>query len=184
MFVTIKSYISLLLLVLAISTVFAQKKERVKWNAETLLTWSDFKGTPNSGENYVASTNSGIVFQFKFENNNRKTKATYTIGSYFYPKLSWFRKGLVSERILKHEQTHFDISELFSRKLREKLSHVSADEKDVKKIIEEIYYTNERERQEYQALFDLETDHSQREKEEIVWEQKIAQELTAYDNWQ
>lgn len=166
------------------SVAFSQtKEERIVWQDTKKLTWADFKGTPENDENFVASTNSGISFGFSSKTKAGVKTVDFVVTSYFYPERSWFMEGAVNDYILKHEQTHFDISELFARKLRQKLASLPAEDPQLKEKMKAIYTQNEQERVNFQKLYDWETNHSRVPEEEALWQQKVAAELKAYDDW-
>lgn len=107
---------------------------------------------------------------------------TYSVESNFYPQQSWFQVGKVSPYILKHEQTHFDISELHARMLRKKLAGTRFTKK-VKSEIESIYRKTELQRKVMQAKFDAETDHSRNVEKEVFWEKYVKEQLSEYEDW-
>ena len=159
-----------------------ENKEKIAWNETRQLTWDDFRGTPKSGANFVASTNSGMSFSFSYTEKNGKRTMQHNVTCNFYPEQSWFKPGKVSEYILKHEQTHFDISELYARKLRMRIANfkfTANSQKEIKTIYREI----EKGRQEMQHAFDEETIHSIYAEAEDFWEKKIAELLKEYDHW-
>ena len=84
---------------------------------------------------------------------------------------------------MKHEQTHFDISELHSRILRKRLDDATFSD-NLKPEIEAIYRKVEEERKATQDAFDRESDHSKNEAGEAKWEGYITQQLEAYNDWQ
>jgi len=158
-------------------------KEKFSWSEERLLTWEDFQGVPNKSDDYVASTNSGLSFSFSYKHDaSGKGKLTYKVKSNFYPKLSWYRPGRVSDYILKHEQTHFDISELHARKLRRELSRLKYSD-NYKEIAQAIYQNMEQERRTMQQRFDDETEHSNIVEAEYQWEEYVANQLKVYNEW-
>jgi len=164
---------------------FSNDKEKMAWNENKKLTWADFKGKPSGSAVYAASTNSGISFSFASKTREGKTTLDYTVQTNFYPQLSWFRKEVVSPYILAHEQTHFDISELYARILRKKLKEakLSTNGKKMQLHIEKIYNANEKERQETQYKFDRETEHSRNHEMEATWEAYVAKQLKKHDDW-
>lgn len=176
------SAILVLLLSFVTATTVGQE-EKMKWDENRLLTWKDFRGTPNKSKDFVATTNSGISLAFGSQTRNGNTTYTIEIGSYFYPDLSWYRPGNVSAYILKHEQTHFDISEIFARKLRKRIAALDQADPNFKSKVEEIYSNNEYERSLFQSTFDLETDHSNYPDQEREWEQKVADLLKSLDDY-
>jgi hypothetical protein len=157
-------------------------KEKMQWNESRKLTWADFQGRPLGGNDFVASTNSGISFSYSFRIENGELDLNYTIQSNFYPKLSWFKPGNVSDYILEHEQTHFDISELFARKLRKKMMETGFSS-NPKKAIDAIYEKNEQERRAFQNRYDSETDHSKIPEAEYRWREYVKKQLELHERW-
>ncbi len=154
----------------------------MQWNEDRQLTWSDFKGVPDAGDSFVASTNSGVSFSFSYKVKNGKMTMEYEVLCNFYPELSWYKPNLVSPYVLKHEQTHFDISELYARKLRKAMEETSFSNTP-KDEVNEIYQNMESARRELQTKYDFETDHSKNEPVEIKWRRFIAKELKHYERW-
>jgi hypothetical protein len=156
--------------------------EKILWSAEHPLTWDDFRGVPNGADSFVASTNSGISFAFSYKEINGKVNVSYTVLSNFYPLLSWYRPERVSPYILKHEQTHFDISELHARKLRRELNSIKEDT-DFRQLSEKIYHAIELERREMQLRYDTESDHSNIESQEYLWRSFVVEQLKDFEDW-
>ena len=104
-----------------------QKDEPVlSWNESYSLNWSDFHDKPNMKSSAVAITASGITFGFSIEqtDNNEVLSFTTAVHAYFYPEQSWYKKGRADIHILGHEQRHFDITELVSRKFRMRIKNL------------------------------------------------------------
>lgn len=167
-----------------LSTLFSPgiEEEKVPWREGKKLTWSMFKGQPENLGNFVASTNSGISLSFGIRTMGDEVQVDYSVQSYFYPNDSWYSSGNVTEIVLAHEQTHFDISELFARKLRQKFDAIPKT-KDFKKYAKEIYHKNEEDRVNMQDQFDKQTDHSRLEKVELKWEAFVQDQLERYNDW-
>ena len=168
---------------LVFSSFFSNpSEEKIVWDANRPLTWEDFRGVPNRADDFVASTNSGMSFSFSFKERNGVTTISYGVVSNFYPDLSWYRPERVSQYILDHEQTHFNISELHARKLRKGLSTLNHD-KEFKEKAEAIYNRIEAERRAMQTQYDQESDHSNIEEAEYRWRKFVAEEINALDHW-
>ncbi len=156
--------------------------EKIQWSETRRLNWGDFKGTPNRGDDFVASTNSGISFSYSIGSRNGEFNFNYTVLSNFYPKQSWYKPETASEYILKHEQTHFDISELHARKLRKKLATIVADD-NIKSKVDKLYTETEQERRAMQREYDRESNHSKIKDAEYQWRTFVATQLKNYDRW-
>lgn len=78
------------------------------WNNDEPLTWADFKSNPDSNITASALSSTGIfykVFDFDY----------VAIFCLFRRSTSFTR--IKSDNLLEHEQIHFNINELFARKL-------------------------------------------------------------------
>ncbi len=155
---------------------------KLVWKEDRKLQWSDFKGTPISHPSFVASTNTGLNFGYSYTLAHNTVSVDFSVESFFNPQKSWYLPKEVSPEILRHEQGHFDISELHARILRKRLSEKKFS-KNVKREIEGIYLQVEKQRKAMQRKFDAETDHSRNEKKERFWENYIAQQLQKYNDW-
>lgn len=175
-----------LLFVLVVGCLFLgflpPAEEKIIWEENRKLSWQDFRGIPNGADPYVASTNSGISFSFSLKESSGGTEVDYEVQSNFYPELSWYRPQRVNNYILGHEQTHFDISELYARKLRKKLDSVIALP-NFKESAEIVYNQIEFERRKTQRSFDRESDHSNIKQKEYEWRKHIHSQLQAFDAW-
>lgn len=173
----------LLFSVLFIFLLFPQNNpEKIFWNEKQKLTWADFRGKPIASANFVASTNTGISFHYSYTIKNGNVKVEYAVESFFNPQASWYIPDKINAHILRHEQAHFDISELHARILRKKL-HGQRFSKNVKREIENIYRKVERDRRAMQTKFDAATDHSRNFEKEKEWQHAIARKLAEYGAW-
>ena len=155
---------------------------KIEWSESNKLTWADFRGTEARGQGYAASSSTGISFTYSVKHRADDFDFDYSVACHFYPEESWFDPTTASPYILKHEQTHFDISELHARILRKLISEASFS-KDLKIEIKAIYKEVEKQRGEMQHRFDTETEHSIKKEKEYLWEEFVAEKLIEYDNW-
>jgi len=156
--------------------------EKIIWNENHRLTWSDFRAKHRSGVSYVASTSSGISFSYSYSERNGEIELNITVHSNFYPESSWVNPKEASAYILAHEQAHFDISEIHARMLRKKISERTFS-KNVKKELTNLYNGVDEKRITMQRLFDKESDHSKIKDKEYEWEAYIKKQLKDYDHW-
>lgn len=179
-----KTFFSLLFLLFSVTRIFGQVPEnRIQWK-EDPLTWNDFSGAPDLGNDFDASTNSGISYSWSLRSSETKAELFYRVQSYFYPDLSWVKPGKDSALLLAHEQLHFDISELHARKLRKTMNNYVPNLKaDVKKVLERIYQRNETARRQMQEKYDRETLHGQDEEAQAKWEIFIRSELSGLQEY-
>ncbi len=101
---------------------------------------------------------------------------------YFFCKKSWKKESWISESVLRHEQKHFDIVELYSRKLRKQVqeNHYSSDNELIAKS-DSLYAINDKAMDVYQDKYDDETDGSMNGEQQRAWEKKIMNEINELD---
>lgn len=172
---------SLILLLLASVPLqlFAQTRheELLDWDANRRLSWADYKAKPDQNSDAAASTTSILVISY----NISSTGFTYKIECRFSKTRSW---GLhKTEYILSHEQGHFDIAEIFARKLHKKMSEYRFNKRTYQKDLDKIYEEVVKEKEKMQNDYDRETNHSINKEKQAEWLQKIRQLLEEYKNY-
>src|SRR5438128_520567 len=109
-------YVLVLLLCAFGSSGLAQNTpDSVYWNKQRVLSWADFLGKPENEPIIGARTFTSIRYKLL----DYDTSCRVLVRCVFLPRESWTRTQHATEYGLKHEQLHFDISELFARKLRQ-----------------------------------------------------------------
>lgn len=136
------------------------------------LSWDDFKG-PARSKKAAAGTFGGISFAKK-ENEPWKAFA------YFDKTLSW--KRLKSDEGLKHEQYHFNIVEIYARKLRKDIAEKKVT-LDYSAAFRNYVYKTWEQVEEMQSLYDRETDNSRDTTEQAQWQKQIDGMLDSLDGF-
>ena len=165
-----------LLITLVILCSFTVVPERIEWQPNNTLSWEDFKGQPNARGNFVASTSSGMSQSYAIAGNGVLNKKETHVKAHFYPEYSWYSTKDTTAYLLKHEQTHFDITEIHARILNARIqsyAFTSNSKAEVKALYEEV----EAARRAMQKAFDEETNHSIHKDVEKKWETRIARLL-------
>lgn len=157
-------------------TSFSQEEESILWQPKGRLSWANFKAKPIERSMVAATTASGLTYQFSTTETNGKYVLDYVVSTYFYPNRSWYQPKICDEVILSHEQLHFDISELFARKMR-KIMDTTNFTKNVKAEVKAIYRQVNKELAEFQQLYDQETNYSRNVEQQLSWNQKIKDAL-------
>lgn len=163
----------LLNLILWMGTCFSQE-EAIPWSAERKLTWSDFKGKSFKTAWAAATTASGISYEFSTSGTGDSMQLNIKVSTYFYPNKSWYRPELCNDVILSHEQLHFDISELYARKMQRILQETTFT-KDIESEISAIFKQINRELGQFQNRYDHETDFSRNFEKQAFWNKMIAE---------
>jgi hypothetical protein len=144
-----------------------ENNDVIPWETDKRLEWDDFLCEPRSGTDAVASTSTSLGIAYQLSDGQLK----YHITCYFNKEKSW---GLMrTDYILAHEQGHFDITEIFARRLNEALQNYRFNRKTFKKDISQVYQAIVSQKEEYQKVYDAETDHSRNRKAQYDWLERI-----------
>lgn len=114
---------------------------------------------------------SGIRFSYEQSNGNLK----FQVEAFMEPGQSWLRNPR-DMGTLDHEQAHFDITEIYARKLRKALSNVNNAE-----TARKIYQKNFKALQEEQQRFDKV--HKGENGVDDHWKKEIEEQLEKYAAW-
>ncbi|HLX91172.1 MAG TPA: DUF922 domain-containing protein [Puia sp.] len=161
-------------------TRFHSRDDQIEWSAVRKLTWTDFKQRPDPSSPNAALTSSIIKYDFGY---NDVDGLSFHIHCEFDPEASWGRTK--TDYILSHEQGHFDITEIYARKLDKAFKEYKPTP-DIKKKINKIYMGLMAELHEYQEKYDAATNFSLNHDKQQEWLQKISnqlKELEPYSNY-
>ncbi len=159
---------------------FASKnndKDKMPWSANRPLSWDDFDAEPNNGSKYGAITSSAIAFSF----HSKGTDLQIDVKGEFFKNQSWVKKKARDADGLKHEQGHFDITEIYARKLRKECSQNNFTIKNVQNKLNDIYKSNAKAWEKEQSKYDNETQHHLNTAAQLQWNERIAKELHQLD---
>jgi hypothetical protein len=173
-------FVSILSVLLLSQFIWIQNNginERIQWDKNRPLTWKDFKGEPDSmlKNKYLAISWCGIQTSYALSKN--KDSLLVGLKAHFNTKLSWVVTKSSSKNLLNHEQTHFNIVELYARKLRKVISTEKVYKKKISESIDKLFYDNDKLKNQYQNLYDKETNLSRNKVKQKEWEKKVAKEL-------
>ena len=148
------------------------KDDSIPWAASRKLNWSDFKSTPDNNSSNAALTASKITFKYSYDSDKG---FSYTIGCVFEKNNSWGR--VKTDYILSHEQGHFDIAEIYARKLNKLLKGYKFNSTTAQKEVPAMYQKIMNDLSAMQNQYDSETDFSRDKKEQAEWSARIDREL-------
>jgi hypothetical protein len=156
-----------------------KNEETIIWQEGRTLSWSDFRGVPEK-KNSVAST----YYNINSSIENREDYSTVTINAIFFPNLSWKQKDRNDKTILIHEQRHFDITELFARKLRKRIqAEKFKSQAELERRIDKLYDENDKAMEACQEEYDRQTDHSRNGVKQREWNKRVEQALIELKNY-
>lgn len=174
----ILKYITGLCLLLPLAMNAQDKNEEmIDWASNRKLSWTDYKANPSPNSDAAASTTTLIGIEYKMSNNS----FDYSISCKFSLSRSW---GLhKTDYILSHEQGHFDIAEIYARKLHKAMSEYQFNSRTYQKDLRKIYQDIMKEKEEFQNTYDRETNHSIKKDKQAEWLVRIAALLEEYKDY-
>jgi Bacterial protein of unknown function (DUF922) len=177
-----------MLLIFAYQSTFSQKKktkaDSICWTEGLKLKWSDFVGKPSGS---VTTYGNMKALAFTYTNITatgviQNDLPEFTIFNKFVKSKSWVADSTMAN-LLNHERLHFDIAELYARKIRKGLADL------VRKKVNDIakYSTlidkSLKELEDKNREFDQKTVHGTATPIEKEWEQSIAKELLSLKDY-
>lgn len=162
----------------------------IPWEADRLISWSDFRGPPPPDaalRSEAAAIHMTIAWHATYTVTTQDRVhwigriASVTVTNTMDPTRSWVVPGKASAHLLQHEQTHFDLNEVYRRRIEILLQGIPAcagsDQNDaVRRLDTQLHAIAEAELQTLQAmqsLYDAETAHGIDRTEQTRWEEKI-----------
>jgi hypothetical protein len=161
-----------LLAVGIINTAFGQ--DSIPWNSAYHLKWEDFQGKPEPNSEFGAISRCAIKYSLTVKENTYN----YKVDCEFHTKISWTKD--FDSVGLRHEQGHFNIAELFARKLRKRFSTYKFNPSKIMQDFRNLFELNNKERLKMDNLYDQETDFSRNRPKQFYWNKKILIELKKY----
>ena len=156
---------------------FQPNEVSILWDENYLLKWSDFKGRADDSIDAAALTASGITLEI-----SAKTTSTELINynavvqAHFYPFQSWYKQRFADSFVLAHEQLHFDITELYARKLRKQIDEAKFTIK-IKQEISSLNKRINRELKKTQKQYDQDSHYSRDRQVQKQWQEFVEREL-------
>ena len=164
-------------------TIDAQiaSEEAIVWTLRRPLTWADFKGEPPNEAGIVAAR---TVYRIIDGAQCARSKFEYRVVTTFRPKDSWVRHSILrtpadSARALRHEQTHFDLSEVHARRLRRYFAELMAPCKMSPSDFSAAANRMEHDEKAAQVLYDSETQNGRVAAQQTRWDREVDSQLLA-----
>ncbi|CAN5849861.1 hypothetical protein BH24BAC1_BH24BAC1_00590 [soil metagenome] len=156
------------------------KRKELAWSESRQLTWNDFAGAPDSHDPLHAITSTNIDMKAKCVGGKFK----FEVKSVFLVEESW-SKNKISTPLLLHEQLHFDLTEVYARKIRKELNELKdacgANNAQINLIVNRIFDEWKQE----QDRYDEEVNHGLHKEAQQKWAHLISLRLAetlAYQN--
>ena len=95
--------------------LYAQTGADLTWTQHPVLTWDDFKGQPPKFVTYPSAlSDTGFRYQLVCRDGMLDIEAS----AFFSPSRSWVKPNDKNPELLKHEQGHYDMAEVYALRLR------------------------------------------------------------------
>jgi hypothetical protein len=145
--------------------------DEILWSSKRKLIWADFKGIPDTSRtNVEALTSTKIEITENYELNGIPK---HILQCHFIKSKSW---TIVNEEsTLSHEQLHFDIAEIFTRKIRKAFDSLNIKKIKDYQIYDNIYIFYGNKCETYQKLYDNQVYFNNFQQQQ--WIKKVGLEL-------
>lgn len=163
--------------------IFGQYKAKLKndtiiWKKDYKLSKADFKGRYRLEKNVKAQIASSICIYFTEINTDLKVK----VEAVFLKSKSAIYAD--SKYTLKHEQIHFDITELYARKLRQAIYNTDFTKvKDIRETISKLYKKTLKDWNIEQTKFDKDVENGMNPAKQEIWLNNIQKNLNDFDDF-
>jgi hypothetical protein len=169
--------------VFCIFTLFAQETASIEYSPDVDFNWSIFKGKINPhhvasmGKNTAAVTVSSINYTTQVKGKIAIVK----VSALFLPFESWTRYPKLEhpDEALNHEKRHFDICEIYARKIRQAILSNTFSTHNFSSKLEILFNKIVSEYRSEQSRYDRETKHSTDPVQQAKWSKMIDAQLLA-----
>jgi len=157
-----------LILTLFLYSTILTDSNTFSWTKDRKLVWSDFLGKPDKSNPAAALTYTDIKMNASLNND----VINISVENVFNKNLSW-SKNKNSASLLAHEQLHFDITEVYTRKIRQKMNEIATVETMQNGTINKESSKILREWKLFQNKYDEETKHGILIDKQKEWQLKV-----------
>src|SRR4051812_25317948 len=154
--------------ILFFSKIYGQDNT-VLWSENQSLQWKDFAGMVKDTSRFDAESFAEVRYRYNWTRHNQLNFEVY---AHFNKNDSWYRPGTQTDGLLKHEQLHFDIAELYARKLKQAFETYSYSDNFQTEIVA-IFNDLKNGYHQMQHIYDEETNHSLNSEKQAQWSNAI-----------
>ncbi|MBP6680227.1 MAG: hypothetical protein KA166_03490 [Saprospiraceae bacterium] len=181
-------WLTILCVVFVSTGLFSQQLPFVDYAAVTSFNWSLFKGKVNiqhlneMGDNTQAVTVSSLSYTADAITDR---SATLKVVAQFNPNESWTRYPNMErqEIALDHEKRHFDITEIYARKIRKAIATGHFTSKHFSDALNTLFKDFTSQHRAEQNKYDFETMHSMDAVQQKKWNKWIDEQLEALSDY-
>src|SRR4030095_5808583 len=167
--------------------LFSQETTAIEYSPSGAFNWSMFKGKVNPHHIAEMGKNTGAVTvsSLSYKSELRGRSAMIKVSALFLPTKSWTRYPKLenAEEALIHEKRHFDICEIYARKIRQEISNARFDRYNFNAEIGSIFKKLVTEYRTMQTRYDNETRHSVDREQQKKWNTYIDSQLASLSDY-
>lgn len=145
------------------------------------LIFEDFRARPTAGSRFAASIFSSFSFDVESEIVGGILEVKIFSKVFMLKDQSWVRGESKSEYTLNHEQRHFDITQIVTERLKERILNLEIFPDEYDSVINYYYLEAFREMNRLQDLYDKETRHGMDRGAQERWNKKLDLALQTND---
>ncbi len=162
---------------------------RVSWHPERPITWDMFQGAPPQDaceRSEAAAIHMTLEWSASYEIRSSSAGyvgrvATVSVTNTMQPQRSWVVDGRQSDRLLHHEQIHFDLNEVYRRRIESSLLSIgpcqtSTQQGAIQWLDSRLHQVaNEQldQLESMHALYDAQTSHGTNLEEQRRWDEQV-----------
>ena len=157
----------------------AKDKNLILFDRNRKLTIKDFRGWPDVYSHGVGATYSGISMELEGVSKNGAVTVNVTLTIYFDQTKSWMKPEGKTERVLAHEQVHFDLTAIKACDLAKAIEQGKFTANNVQQKIRDLQEYHTRELSKLQQTYDKETKHGTIASKQAEWSARVSEQLAA-----
>lgn len=150
--------------------------QEIRWDPNRPVEWKDFQGPADNNAWQSATT----VTQIKMSMKGKPEGVQVLIDCVFLPKRSWVKSGHKQHTLLMHERGHFELRELYARKMRKAIEEARITRRNAGRKIKRIYKRYNRKCNRANKKYDRQSDFSRDREGQAKWSILIPKELEEY----
>ncbi len=153
-------------------------ENEITWTSGRRLSWEDFKRVENGSNaqgDFNALSHCGILAQTGRMHIWASGKVF--VNAVFYTNNSWVNSNRKDSQFLEHEQLHFDLAELYARKMRKAFNEAGMTGSNVVVMVDFVHRKYFKEYKERIEVYENETDYGHNYTKQRAWNQMIKEEL-------
>jgi len=154
---------------------FSPTGKVIDWRPDSQLSWSDFRANHKTSKGFAVATS---TCGFGYEGIIKGDDLFVNVYVRFYCNESWFHKDYKLNEVLRHEQLHFDICELYGRIFYKNILFLRRSGSLTERTLNKTLYKLRNEYDAMQDRYDRETNHSTNRSKQYEWERRIHNQLS------